>query len=324
MTSAKHIPTINPPKSLDQLTKQEIERKNCIGKTVTHTLSNLTSTYVNNGFQWLLPVILSQSTDPLWPDPNASIEKRIELDIYEKPVRTMASMIVHKIIAASTAYPKLFTLSPNIRIEKAERGKTGKHIYEFTQLDFEIQNANTKDIFTLVENALCTLVKNLKKDLKEDLTTIGCFNTIPTLEGPFKVFDREDLQTKYGPTWETDIVAEISQPIWVTNIPRAFYDFEDFSTGKWDNYDLLMPQFGEVLSGAKREYEYDKITKKMERDGIRKENYTLLLKMAKEGRIKPTAGAGIGIERIVGYITGVKHIAECQPFPRVPGIVQEL
>jgi len=324
MTQAKHIPTIDPPKALDQLTQQEIKRKNCLGKIVTYTLNNLTSTYVNKGFQWLLPVILSQSTDPLWPDPNASIEKRIELDIYEKPVRTMTSMIVHKIIAASTAYPKLFTLSPNIRIEKAERGKTGKHIYEFTQLDFEIQDANTKDIFTLVENALCTLVKNLKKDLKEDFTTIGCFNTIPTLEGPFKVFDREDLEAKYGPTWETEVIAEITQPIWVTNIPRAFYDFEDFSTGKWDNYDLLMPQFGEVLSGSKREYEYDKITKKMERDGVRKENYTLLFKMAKEGRVKPTAGAGIGIERIVGYITGVKHIAECQPFPRVPGIVQEL
>jgi len=324
MTPTKNTPTINPPKSLDQLTPKEIERKTCIGKIVTYTLNNLTSTYTNKDFQWLLPVILSQSTDPLWPDPNASIEKRIELDIYGKPVRTMASMIVHKIIAASTAYPKLFTLSPNIRIEKTERGKTGKHIYEFTQLDFEIQGANSKDVFTLVENALCTLVKDLKKDRKDDLTSIGRFDTIPTLNPPFKVFDREDLETKYGPTWENDIIAEITQPIWVTNIPRAFYDFEDFSTGKWDNYDLFMPQFGEILSGSKREYEYDKITKKMERDGVRKENYTLLFKMAKEGRIKPTAGAGIGIERLVGYLLGVAHIAECQPFPRVPGIVLEL
>jgi asparaginyl-tRNA synthetase len=46
--------------------------------------------------------------------------------------------------------------------------------------------------------------------------------------------------------------------------------------------------------------------------------------MAKEGRLKPTAGAGIGMERIVGYIAGVEHIGECQPFPRVPGNVNEL
>ncbi|MCL2134270.1 MAG: asparagine synthetase A [Candidatus Bathyarchaeota archaeon] len=316
--------TIKPPKSLDQLTIQEIEKKAIIGRILTYTLESLTSTYVKQDFQWLLPVVLSQSTDPLWPDPNSSIEKRIELDIYGKPVRTMTSMIVHKIIGASTVYPKLFTLAPNIRIEKAERGKTGKHIYEFTQLDFEAQGATSKDVFTLVETALCTLIKDLKQDLKQELQQINRFDALPTLNTPFKIFDSKDLENKYGTTWEDTITKEITQPIWITNIPREFYDFEDFATGKWDNYDLFMPQFGEVLSGSKREYEYNKIIHKMEQHEVRKENYSLLIQMAKENRIKPTAGAGIGIERIVGYITGVKHIAECQPYPRVPGIVHQL
>jgi len=323
-TEENHNPTFNLPKSLDQLTSQETEKKATISKILTYTLSSLTSTYVKEGFQWLLPVILSQSTDPLWPDRNASIEKRIELDIYGKPVRTMTSMIVHKLIAASTAYPKLFTLAPNIRIEKADRGKTGKHIYEFTQLDFESQGATSKDIFSLVETALCTLITDLKKNMKNDLTAINRFDALPTLKRPFKIMDLEQLEAKYGSTWEETIIAEITQPVWITNIPRTFYDFEDFSTGKWDNYDLFMPQFGEVLSGSKREYEYEKIITKLERDGVRKENYSLIIQMAKEGRLKPTAGAGMGIERIVGYITGVTHIAECQPFPRIPGIVREL
>jgi len=315
---------ITPPKSLDQLTTQEIEKKAIIGRIVTYTLRNLTSTYISNGFQWLLPVVLSQSTDPLWPDPNASIEKRIEVDIYGKPVRTMSSMIVHKLVAVSTVYPKLFILSPNVRIEKSERGKTGKHIYEFTQLDFEIQNATSKNVFSIVETALCTLIKDLKKDMKDDLVAIDRFDDLPTFEEPFKIFDREDLEAKYGETWEADVTSEITQPIWITNLPREFYDFEDFSTGKWDNYDLFMPQFGEVLSGSKREYDYNKIIKKIEQHGVRKENYSLIIQMAKDGRLKPSAGAGIGVERIIGYITGVKHIAECQPFPRVPGIVHEL
>ena len=145
------------PKPLDQLTATEIERKACIGKIMTYTLKSLSATFVNKGFQWLLPVALSQSTDPLWPDPGASIEKRIEVDIYGKPVRTTASMIIHKLVAASTAYPKLFILSPNIRIEKAERAKTGRHIYEFTQLDFEARDATSKEIFALVEEAIGTL-----------------------------------------------------------------------------------------------------------------------------------------------------------------------
>ncbi len=291
---------------------------------MTYTLSSLTATYTGKGFQWLLPVALSQSTDPLWPDPGASIEKRIEVDIYGKPVRTTASMIIHKLIAASTAYPKLFILSPNIRIEKSERAKTGKHIYEFTQLDFEERDATSKDVFALVEEALCKLVKDLKKNMKPELTSLDRCDSLKTLKAPFKIVDRLELEAKYGADWEAGIAKETSEPVWVTNIPREFYDFEDFKTGKWDNYDLFMPQFGEILSGAKREYEYAKILKKIERDQVRKENYALILKMAKEGRLKPTAGAGVGIERLVGWISGVKHIAECQPFPRVPGTVHEL
>jgi asparaginyl-tRNA synthetase len=318
------IQLIEIPKPLDQLTESEIERKACIGKIMTYTLKSLTSTFVSRGFQWLLPVALSQSTDPLWPDPGASIEKRIEVDIYGKPVRTTASMIIHKLVAASTAYPKLFVLSPNIRIEKVERAKTGKHIYEFTQLDFEARDATSKEVMALVEDAICALVKDLKRDLKGELTTLCRCDTLKAPKAPFKIYDRVELEAKFGADWEEGIAQETSEPVWVTNIPREFYDYEDLKTDKWDNYDLFLPQFGEVLSGAKREWEYAKISKKIERDQVKKENYALVLKMAKERRLKPTAGGGIGMERLVGWIAGVKHIAECQPFPRVPGTVNEL
>jgi asparaginyl-tRNA synthetase len=317
------VPLTELPKPLDQLSAAELERKAAIGKVMTHTLQSLTSTYVASGFQWLLPVALSQSTDPLWPDPGASIDKRIEVDIYGKIVRTTASMIIHKLVASSIAYPKLFIVSPNVRIEKAERARTGKHIYEFTQLDFEARDATSKDIFTLVEKALVTLVTSIKKDLKPELAALRC-EPLKVPKAPFKIIDKTELEAKYGAEWEACLSKEIDEPVWVTNIPREFYDFEDFKTGKWDNYDLFLPQFGEVLSGAKREWLYSKISKKIERDQVKKENFALLLKLAKEGKIKPSAGAGIGIERLVGWVTGVKHVAETQPFPRVPGTVNEL
>ena len=322
--SQENISLIKIPKPLDQLSEGEITRKACIGKVMTYALKNLTSHFVDKGFQWLLPVALSQSTDPLWPDPGASIEKRIEVDIYGKTVRTTASMIIHKLIAASFAYPKLFILSPNIRIEKAERATTGKHIYEFTQLDFEARNASSKDMMSLVEEAVCNLVTSLKRNMKDELTFLCRCDTLTFPKRPFKVYDRKELEAKYGAEWEEGISKETRDPVWVTNIPREFYDFEDFQTGKWDNYDLFLPQYGEVLSGAKREWEYEKILKKIERDKINKDNYALVLKLAKQGKLKPTAGGGIGMERLVGWISGVEHIAETQPFPRVPGTVHEL
>ena len=317
------MPLIELPKPLDQLSATELERKACIGKVMTHTLQSLTSTFVASGYQWLLPVALSQSTDPLWPDPGASIDKRIEVDIYGKIVRTTASMIIHKLVASSLAYPKLFIVSPNIRIEKAERAKTGKHIYEFTQLDFEARDATSKDIFALVEKALVALVTSVKKDLKPELAALRC-EPLKVPKAPFKIIDKADLEAKYGAEWEACLSKEITEPVWVINIPREFYDYEDFKTGKWDNYDLFLPKFGEVLSGAKREWEYTKILAKIERDQVSKDNYALLLKLAKQGKIKPSAGAGIGVERLVGWATGVQHIAETQPFPRIPGTVNEL
>jgi asparaginyl-tRNA synthetase len=315
---------IEIPKPLDKLSESEIKRKAYIGKVMTYTLQHLTSKFVDSGFQWLLPVALSQSTDPLWPDPGASIEKRIEVDIYGKTVRTTASMIIHKLIASSLAYPKLFILSPNIRIEKPERAKTGKHVYEFTQLDFEARDASSKYVMNLIEDMICSLVTSLKRDMKDELTYLCRCDTLKLPRKPFKVYDRQELEAKYGADWEEGISKETSGPVWVTNIPREFYDFEDFKTGKWDNYDLFLPQYGEVLSGAKREWAYEKILKKIERDKINKSNYALVLKLAKEGKLKPTAGGGIGMERLVGWISGVKHIAETQPFPRVPGTVHDL
>ncbi len=190
------------PKPLDRLSEEELDRKSCIGRVMTYTLSNLTNYFTVNGFQWLLPVALSKSTDPLWPDPSASIDKRIEVDIYGETVRTTSSMIVHKLIASSLAYPKLFILSPNIRIEKAERAKTGKHVYEFTQLDFEARGASSSDIMRLVEGAVTDLVESLKRDRAEDLKLLGRLDALKITKQPFATYDaveaRREVRRRLG------------------------------------------------------------------------------------------------------------------------------
>jgi asparaginyl-tRNA synthetase len=191
-------------------------------------------------------------------------------------------------------------------------------------LDLEARDASSKDIFSLIESAICSLVTDLRREMTDELETLCRCDTLKMPKTPFKIYDSQSLEAEYGSSWEAEIAMKTKEPIWITNIPREFYDYEDFETGKWDNYDLFLPQCGEVLSGARREWEYQKILEKIERDEISKQNYSLLLKLAKEGKIKPSAGAGIGMERLVGWITGVKHIGETQPFPRVPGIVHEL
>jgi len=299
------------------------EEKKTVLRIGAGVLIKLTQEFVDRGFYWILPVILSKVTDPLWPDPNFSIEKRIELEIYGETVRTMQSMIVHKQILMAYGYEKIFILSPNIRIERRERVITGRHAYEFTQLDFEIAYAKMKDIFRLVEDILVEVLEFVKHHYKEELKILGVDIKIP--EKPFRVYRREKLEEIYGPDWEEKASIDNKEPFWVINIPRQFYDYEDLNTGEWRNYDLILPEgFGEVLSGSEREWEYEKILYKMKRDGVDIEKYKYFLELAKEGKLIPSAGAGIGIERLLRWITKRKHICEVQPFPRIPGYVPEL
>jgi len=283
----------------------------------------MTARLLRERFTWILPVMLSRSTDPLWPDPGASIEKRIELDVYDRKVRTMQSMILHKRVLVSLGPERFFILSPNIRIEKRERSKTGWHLYEFTQLEIEIAHATMADVFKLFEKLIAETITVVKDEMKAHLAVLGRDISVP--DTPFPAYKRKELEAKYGPGWQDEVPRLTNGPVWVTDLPREFYDFEDEVTGEWRNYDLFLPGgYGEVISGAEREHEYPKIVRKLERDGLPKHEYDIILRMAKESRLKPSAGAGLGLERFVAYVCGLKHVAEAQPFPRIPGSVPEL
>lgn len=314
-------PSIRIPQPLERLSEGETERKRTIGRLTTQALLCLVHQFVGRGFEWLLPVVLSKSTDPLWPDPGASLEKRLGFEIYGVMVRPTASMIVQKIVSCSLVHPKLFTLSPNIRIERSERASTGRHIYEFTQLDFEARYAGSDEIRRLVEDVLCEAMERLRQTAGDELSLLGRRSDLRTPRKPFKVHDREALEDELGEKWEDRLASDVKDPVWVTNTPREFYDFEG---EKWDNYDLILPGYGEVLSGSRREWEYPKLVAKMRRDGVRVEDYELLLALSKAGRLKPSAGAGIGVERLIGWIVGAEHVGEVQLFPKVPGLVYDL
>jgi asparaginyl-tRNA synthetase len=298
------------------------ERK-AIFKIETGVLKAIVNKLVEEDFHWILPVMLSKSTDPLWPDSAASIEKKIEVEIYGEKVKTMQSMIIQKRVLVSLGPEKFFILSPNIRIERKERAGTGKHLYEFTQLDLEMAQTAMSDIFKLFEDLIKSSISTVEENLGGELDILGRELRIP--QTPFKVYKRGALEEEYGGNWEETISKELKNPIWVTDLPREFYDYQDEKTGEWRNFDLILPDgYGEAISGAEREFEYIKIIKKLEKDGLNKADFQPLLKLAKEGRLKPSTGAGLGIERFVAYICGTKHVAEVQPFPRIPGMVPGL
>lgn len=282
----------------------------------SYVLSRLTGYLYKQGFVWLLPVVLSKTTDPLFPDPSGSVEKSLEVEVYGQRLMLTQSMIVHKQYMISQGIDRLFILSPNIRIEKESRKNTGKHLFEFTQLDFEIANFNDVQARRFIEKMITASLRYIKIDMNSEMKTLNPSFKIP--KGPFKEYRYGDLVKQYGDDWEEKFIASINSPSWVIDIPRYFYDMQD-QEGVWRNYDLYVPKYGEILSGGQREYNYNRLVEKMERDKINKEKYKVLLDLAQNRMLRPSAGAGLGIERFLMWITGADNIAEVQPFPRVPG-----
>ena len=277
-----------------------------------------TQYFHEHGFTQLMPVMLSPITDPLGPDPQSSVIKTGEIEYLGQRLSLTQSMILHKQIAVKSGMEKLFILSPNVRLEHPSRAASGKHLFEFTQLDFEMAYGLREDVFLLMEEFLFHLCEHAKKKRAGELELLG--RKLPDFKPPFPRYTTHELAREFGEDWEMPASLAHSSPFWAISHKREFYDKDDSDRpGMFLNYDLIYPEgFGEALSGAEREWEYEKIIRKIDAHGIDKSRYSSYLAHAKEGPV-PSAGGGFGIERLSRFLSGAAHVGDVQLFRRVPG-----
>ncbi|MGC8993667.1 MAG: asparagine synthetase A [Candidatus Aenigmatarchaeota archaeon] len=289
-------------------------------KIQTTVLKEMEDFMIKKGFVQLMPLITSKFTDPLAPDPQAALLKSVSFEYFGQKLVLTQSMLLHKQLALLTGCDKIFIFSPNVRLEKYEKISTGRHLIEFTQMDFEVAYASMEDIMRLTEELIIKIFRKVKKTHSKELKILGRKLEIP--KRPFKVYTSHELEEKFGKNWEIKASKEEKYPFWVICHKREFYDREDSENpGHFRNYDLIYPEgYGEALSGGEREWEYEKLKKKIKNDKLKAKIYKDFLAVAKEGLLKPSAGAGIGVERLVRFLTGRKHIIEVQPFIRAPGM----
>ena len=125
---------------------------------------------------------------------------------------------------------------------------------------------------------------------------------------------------------ETILSKEYDRPLIVTHYPRevkAFYMKRDPENPKVVcNLDVLAPEgYGEIIGGSQREDDLDTLLERMQsEEGMETGPYEWYLDLRRYGSV-PHGGFGLGIERTVSWICGLKHIRETIPFPRMPGRV---
>ncbi len=262
-----------------------------------------------------MPIILSPETDPLnHPHFAATVE------YYGQKLHMTKSMILHKQLSLlNEGVDKIYFMSPNVRLEEGKLRETGRHLFEFTQVDIELKNKTKKDFMKLTDGMIAAVFRYVIKECKQDLDTLGRELSVPRV--PLKVYESVDLRDELGPDFERIASERARDPFWVTNFKREFYDKEDKERkGYYHNYDVIWPEgYGEALSGGEREWEHREILRKMNENKTDIRAFETYLRISGMGMIPKTVGGGLGIERMVRFLTGQRHIRDVTLFPRVPG-----
>ncbi|MFH1537246.1 MAG: asparagine--tRNA ligase, partial [Patescibacteria group bacterium] len=228
--------------------------------------------------------------------------------------------------AAIMSHNKVFDFGPVFR---AEKSKTRRHLTEFWMMDAEMAFHDHEANMKVQEDMMCYIVKQVLKDCKQELEVLERdTKPLEKVKAPFYHVTHEEASKKVGSDPMDDFGAEeelkfsnsFDKPVFVEKYPKkvkAFYMKEDpENKDRVLCSDLLAPEIGEIIGGSQREDDYDKLLGRVKEEKLPVKDFQWYLDLRKYGSV-PHSGFGLGLERTVQWLCGIKHIRETIPFPRL-------
>lgn len=235
--------------------------------------------------------------------------------------------------AAAMAHGKVFTMGPTFR---AEKSKTRRHLIEFWMIEPEMAFYEHDDSLEVQEQYIEYVVQNVLEQCKLDLEALGRDTSVlEKIKAPFprityteaidllhkEGYDDIEWGDDFGAPHETEIANHYDKPVFIINYPKAIKSFymeenpEDLRTVLCA--DLIAPEgYGEIIGGSERIHDYDTLKARIEESGLNADAYEWYLDLRKYGSV-PHSGFGLGLERTVAWLSGVQHVRETSPFPRL-------
>ncbi|MFC3453628.1 asparagine synthetase A [Amycolatopsis speibonae] len=286
-----------------------------------------------NGFVELQPPLIGPVTDP-----GCRGAKQVDVDYYGHKYKMMTSVILYK-QASLLAFDKIFYVAPNVRLEPLETSTTGRHLVEFTQIDVEVARASREDVLDLAQGLLRHVVTYTLRESKVDLATLGRDQAAFTalLDEDFERMTHREAVSRlqgllHGQSadaeidWQGEriISGQTNRPFFIVDYPKGSRGFTDGESstepGVLRNFDLVAAEgFGELCSGGERTHEYRRLIERMRETGENPAKYAWYLDLAREG-LPPSAGFGMGLERVTRYIAGLDAVWQANAYPKLPGI----
>ncbi|MFV1959589.1 MAG: amino acid--tRNA ligase-related protein, partial [Planctomycetota bacterium] len=216
-----------------------------------------------------------------------------------------------------------------------EKSKTRRHLTEFWMLEPEIAFAHLDDAMDLMESLVAHVLGRVLERCREPLADLD--RDVGALERaarrPFARLTYDEALGKlegtdaaiawgedFGARQEDALSALHDSPVLVHRFPAAVKAFymrtdpkrEDLALG----CDMIAPEgYGEIIGGGERSADLAYLEHRIAEEGLPREAYEWYLDLRRYGAC-PSAGFGLGLERVVAWICGLAHVREAAPFPR--------
>jgi len=210
----------------------------------------------------------------------------------------------------------------------------------------EIAFAGLPEVKQLVEDMLKYVIKFVLDNLPEEMQFFNDFYDKSLLDRlnalvsssfasityteAIDLLEKADVKFEYPVKWGMDIQTEHERylceqvykgPLFVTDYPKdikAFYMRMNDDGKTVAATDLLVPGVGDIVGGSAREERLDVLTARMDEMGLPREEYWWYLDLRRYGSVKH-AGFGLGLERLIMYVTAMQNIRDVIPAPRTTG-----
>ena len=250
---------------------------------------------------------------------------------------------------------KVYTFGPTFR---AENSNTTRHLAEFWMIEPEMAFYDLKDDMDIAEKFLKYIIKavldrcpdeidfldnrckneqnyslkdKLNHVISEDFKRLTYTEAIDILINCDK---NKTTNTENGfkykvDKWGIDLQSEherylteeyFKKPVILTDYPesiKAFYMRLNDDNKTVSAMDILFPGIGEIIGGSQREERLDYLLKAISKRNMNPSYLEWYLDTRRYGSIKHS-GFGLGLDRIIQFITGIENIRDVIPFPRYP------
>lgn len=235
--------------------------------------------------------------------------------------------------AAAMAHGKVFSFGPTFR---AEKSKTRRHLIEFWMIEAEKAFCDHSESLEIQEQYVTHVVKSVLENCKLELNILERdTEKLEKVATPFprityddaveflkeQGFDDIEWGEDFGAPHETAIANHYDSPVFITNYPTKIKPF--YMQPNSDNEDtvlcadLIAPEgYGEIIGGSERINDLALLEQRINEFELDAESYSYYLDLRRYGSV-PHSGFGLGLERTVAWLSGVEHVRETAPFPRL-------